>query len=421
MAKPKSKSGEMPFLDHLEELRWRIIYSLGSVLVAVGIGFWITLQFRPRRASGASRFCSYLPEHVLYFTHPSDKFSITLNTSMTVGLVLAAPIILYQLWLFLAPALHVHEKRVGIGVLFSGTILFISGAALAYFVVVPLALPWLLDFGSASMKPLITAEEYFGFLFAMVLTFGISFELPIVVLALAALNIVTPQFLSKYRRHAIVAIIVIGAFLTPGDLVWTTIALAVPLYALYELSVLGAVRHLPRKDTTSRGAGGGGAGGGPGVKAARRPMDRRGATRCRDGANIARRRSFPAGRRFVARADCSPSGAIRSRTARRSSGRRLTRSRSRCSTSADYTITRYQGDTAFFDAERKALDLLAAKKRPRDRRSRLAGRRQRQRDLLQRGDAPRHDRRPLRDETRRRPGRHHRATDAATTISPNVP
>jgi sec-independent protein translocase protein TatC len=239
MAKPKSMSGEMPFLDHLEELRWRIIYSLGSVLVAVGIGFWITLQF-DLVGLLAKPILKYLPEHVLYFTHPSDKFSITLNTSMTVGLVFAAPIILYQLWLFLAPALHVHEKRVGIGVLFSGTILFISGAALAYFVVVPLALPWLLDFGSASMKPLITAEEYFGFLFAMVLTFGISFELPIVVLALAALNIVTPQFLTKYRRHAIVAIIVIGAFLTPGDLVWTTIALSVPLYALYELSVIGA-------------------------------------------------------------------------------------------------------------------------------------------------------------------------------------
>ncbi len=90
------------------------------------------------------------------------------------------------------------------------------------------------------MKPLITAEEYFGFLFAMVLTFGISFELPIVVLALAALGIVTPQFLSKYRRHAVVLIVIIGAFLTPGDLVWTTIALSVPLYALYELSVVAA-------------------------------------------------------------------------------------------------------------------------------------------------------------------------------------
>jgi sec-independent protein translocase protein TatC len=236
----------MPFLDHLEELRWRIIYSLGSVLVSIGIGFWVTLHFDLVGVL-AKPIISILPTHVLYFTHPSDRFTIALNTSMTAGLVLAAPVILYQLWLFLSPALHAHEKRVGIGVLFAGTLLFISGAALAYFVVVPLALPWLLDFGSASMQPLITAEEYFGFLFTMVMTFGISFELPIVVLALAALNIVTPQFLSKYRRHAIVAIIIIGAFLTPGDLVWTTIALAVPLYALYELSVLGAYIIFMRK------------------------------------------------------------------------------------------------------------------------------------------------------------------------------
>jgi len=239
MSIPKSQSGEMPFLDHLEELRWRIIYALGAVLVCVGVGFWVTLHF-DLVGILAKPILKLLPQHVLFFTHPSDKFSISLNTSMTVGLVLAAPVILYQVWLFLAPALHKHEKRVGIGVLFSGTLLFIAGAALAYLVVVPLALPWLLDFGTASMQPLITAEEYFGFLFAMVLTFGVSFELPIVVLALAALNIVTPQFLARYRRHAVIAIIIIGAFLTPGDMLWTTIALAVPLYALYELSVLGA-------------------------------------------------------------------------------------------------------------------------------------------------------------------------------------
>jgi sec-independent protein translocase protein TatC len=245
---PKSNSGEMPFLDHLEELRWRIIYSLVASLVAMGIGFWVVLQFDLVRLL-AQPMLNQLPEgqKFLYFTHPSDKFSITLNTAMTCGLVLAAPVILYQLWLFLAPALHTHEKRVGIGVLFAGTVLFIAGACLAFLVVVPLALPWLLDFGTASMRPLITAEEYFGFIFAMVLTFGLSFELPIVVLAAAALGIVTPQLLTKYRRHAVVLIVIAGAFLTPGDMVWTTIALAVPLYALYELSVVAAVVIYRRK------------------------------------------------------------------------------------------------------------------------------------------------------------------------------
>src|SRR6476661_5640617 len=176
---PKSQSGEMPFLDHLEELRWRIIYSLGSVIVAIGLGFWVTLHFDLVRVL-AGPILPLLPQGKLVFTHPSDKFSITLNTAMTCGIVLAAPVI------------HKHEKRVGIGVLFAGTVLFIAGASLAFFVVVPLALPWLFDFGTSMMIPLITAEEYFSFVFTMVLTFGVSFELPIVVLALSALGIVTP-------------------------------------------------------------------------------------------------------------------------------------------------------------------------------------------------------------------------------------
>jgi sec-independent protein translocase protein TatC len=236
---PKSKSGEMPFLDHLEELRWRIIYSLAALIVCIGVGFWLAYRFD---AVGilARPVLPLIPEHKLVYTHPSEGFTVILDTGVTIGLVFAAPVLIYQIWAFLAPALHAHEKRVGIAVLYSGVALFIAGAALAYFVVVPLALPWLFDFGGPSLVPLITAEDYFDFIFAMVLTFGVGFELPIVILALAALNIVTPQFLSKYRRHAIVLIVIVGAFLTPGDMVWTTLALAVPLYALYELSVVAA-------------------------------------------------------------------------------------------------------------------------------------------------------------------------------------
>jgi sec-independent protein translocase protein TatC len=243
---PKSQSGEMPFLDHLEELRWRIIYSLIALLVCAGIGFWLAYRFD---AVGllAKPILPQIPEHKLVYTHPSEGFTVILNTGMTIGIVFAAPVILYQLWSFLAPALHKHEKRVALGVLYAGVVLFISGAALAYFIVIPLALPWLFGFAGPSLVPLITAEDYFSFVFAMVLTFGVSFELPIVVLALAALGVVTPQFLTRYRRHAIVLIVIIGAFLTPGDMVWTTVALSVPLYLLYELSVLASFVIYRRK------------------------------------------------------------------------------------------------------------------------------------------------------------------------------
>lgn len=240
MAIPNAPSGEMPFLDHLEELRWRIIYALGAVLVGVGLGFFLATKIDVVGVL-AQPIMPLLPEHKLVFTHPSEGFTIILDCAVTFGLVLASPVIIYQIWAFLAPALHKHERRIAVGVLFAGVLLFISGVVLAYFVVVPLAIPWLFEFGGPSLIPLITAEEYFSFLIAMTMTFGVSFELPIVICALAALNIVTPQFLNKYRRHAIVLIVIIGAFLTPGDLVWTTIALAVPLYGLYELSVLAAV------------------------------------------------------------------------------------------------------------------------------------------------------------------------------------
>ena len=146
--------------------------------------------------------------------------------------------ILYQVWAFLAPALYRSERKVVVGVLAGGIFLFAAGVALAFFVVLPLSLPWLQGFSGSAMEAMITASEYFGFVFALCLTFGLSFELPIVILALAAFGIVSPQLLRKYRRHAVVLIVIAGAFLTPGDLVWTTVALAVPLYGLFELSVL---------------------------------------------------------------------------------------------------------------------------------------------------------------------------------------
>lgn len=229
----------MPFLDHLEELRWRIIWALGGLGLGLAAGFVVTLHYH-LVAWLAKPILKLLPSHALYYTHPGDAFTLTLDTAFTFGFVVASPLVFYQLWAFLAPALKPNEKRLGLGVLFGGVLLFVAGAALAYFVVVPLALPWLMDFGGPALLPLITAEEYFDFIFAMIISFGVSFELPIVILALATLGLVTPAFLSKYRRHAIVLIVIIGAFITPGDMVWTTIALAVPLYALYELSVLMA-------------------------------------------------------------------------------------------------------------------------------------------------------------------------------------
>ena len=227
----------MPFLEHLEELRWRIIWSLVGLVVGVGAAFGILLEVdvigwleRP--------ILPLLDGRKLVFTHPGDPFQIVLQASVSLGILLALPIILHQLWAFVGPALHQHERRAAAGALTGAVVLFTCGVSLGWFVVLPLALPWLLSFGAPALEPMITAGEYFSFVFSLVLAFGVAFELPVVLLGLATLGLVTPQFLSKYRRHAIVATVIIGAFLTPGDLVWTTIAMAVPLYLLYELSIV---------------------------------------------------------------------------------------------------------------------------------------------------------------------------------------
>lgn len=237
MSDPRVISDEMPFLDHLEELRWRIIWSLLALMVGVGIAFTALLQFdviglleRP--------IAPYLHGHKLVYTHPGDPFSIVLNASIALGVAMALPVIFYQLWSFISPALHRHEKKLVMPMFVFATALFVSGVCLSWFVVLPLALPWLMGFATEALEPMITASEYFGFAISMTLAFGVCFELPIVIVSLALLGLVTPQFLNKFRRHAIVVCVVVGAFLTPGDLIWTTLAMAVPLYFLYEVSVL---------------------------------------------------------------------------------------------------------------------------------------------------------------------------------------
>lgn len=252
---PTSQSAEMPFLDHLEELRWRLIKALAALAVTVGLSFAALTQI-DLIGLLARPILPLLHGHKLIFTHPTDSFSIYMTMSLTLGVVLALPVIVYQAWAFLSPALYRHEKQVVVPVTVGAVFLFLSGVAVAYFGVMPLALKWLLDFQTASMEPMISGLEYFDFLLAMSLGFGLCFELPIVILALTALGLVTPAFLRKYRRHAVVLCTFVGAFLTPGDLVWTTIAMAVPLYLLYELSiVLSTVMYRRRQRSTADLAG----------------------------------------------------------------------------------------------------------------------------------------------------------------------
>ena len=234
MTKP---AAEMPFLDHLEELRWRIIWSLLALAVAFAIGFVLVMKGnviglleRP--------ILPYLHGRKLVYTNPGDPFRIVMTTSFALGFVLALPVIIYQVWAFLSPALYQHEKRVVVPVLFGATLLFLGGASVAYFYALPFTLRFLTGFGGESLEAMITVAAYFDFALSMCLTFGVVFELPIALVALTALGIVTPMFLRRYRRHAFVLCALGAALITPGDLITSTLMLIVPLYGLYELSVL---------------------------------------------------------------------------------------------------------------------------------------------------------------------------------------
>ncbi len=157
---------EMPFLDHLEELRWRLLWSLGALTLGVIAGFVVVMQFDVIGLL-ARPITPLLQGQKLIFTHPSDPFSIIMKAAFFIGILLALPVILYQLWAFLAPALHRHEKRIIIPMIAFAVLLFVAGAALAYFVVLPLTLRFLLGLQTESLQSMISAADYFGFAISM--------------------------------------------------------------------------------------------------------------------------------------------------------------------------------------------------------------------------------------------------------------
>lgn len=228
---------EMPFLEHLEELRWRIMWSLLALAICVVVSFVVLLRYDAIRIL-ALPILPYVPDQHLITTHPAGAFKIVMSAALALGAIFASPVIIYQVWAFLSPALHKHEKKVVIPVLIFGALLFLAGVALAFFGLIPLTLRFLLGVQSTVITPMISANEYFGFAIGFSLVMGAVFEMPIVVLALTALGIVTPAMLTRYRRHAIVICLVASAFITPGQDPLTLAAVFLPLVGLYEVSII---------------------------------------------------------------------------------------------------------------------------------------------------------------------------------------
>lgn len=248
-------TGEMPFLDHLEELRYRLLWAVGALGVAMLVAFAVIM--RPHLdviGYFAAPILPLLPDGKLVYTHPVDPVTIRLKIAFGFGFVLSSPVILYQVWAFLSPALHKHEKKLVLPVIFGATFLFAFGVFIGWRWVLPVMLDVLFSFQADSMRMMITAKEYFSFMVTICLAFGGIMQLPIIIMALTALGIVTPALLSKVRRHAMVGSVIISAIITPGDLITMTIVMALPLYGLYELSIIVSWITKRAKDRRARRA-----------------------------------------------------------------------------------------------------------------------------------------------------------------------
>jgi sec-independent protein translocase protein TatC len=232
-------SAEMPFLDHLEELRWRILKSLLGVAIAFVFTFWLCTASGLDVIGIATRpMEKYLHGKHLVYTNPIEPFTLLLQAAGVLAVVLGFPVVGYQVWAFLSPALSKSERKVLIPVLIAATLLFLAGIAMSVFVFVPVTMGLMEKLPHASIDAMLTVSEYFGFLFAVSLAFGAMFELPILILTLTAIGLVTPQFLTKYRRHAIVATLIVCEIVTPGDFIISTLMLWIPVYGLYEVSII---------------------------------------------------------------------------------------------------------------------------------------------------------------------------------------
>ena len=229
----------MPFLDHLEELRWRLVKSLAALVGSFFVSFYVTWIYFGQIIDWMVRpILPLLDSGKLVYTHPMGKFTILMQMAGIVAGIMASPVIGYQIWCFLSPALNPRERKVIIPVLGFAALLFLAGVALAVFIFVPVTAQMMTALQSDSLTSMITAEAYFSFMFFICLAFGAVFEMPILVLILTALGMITPQALKSVRRWAIVISLVVCEVITPGDAVISTLILWIPVYGLYELSIV---------------------------------------------------------------------------------------------------------------------------------------------------------------------------------------
>ena len=224
---------EMGFLDHLEELRVRILWAVLSVLI-VSIVAAFFADFLVKDVLLGPLLAVGLKAQVLT---PYGIMLTYMQVVIVVGIIGAMPIILYQLWKFVSPGLMPNERKYAFRIVFFTSICFLTGISFAYFILVPTALKFFSTFGTDVFQLNIAINEYISFMLSLILGAGLVFELPMISYFLAKMGLLTAGFMRKYRRHAIVAILIVSAVVTPTPDIVTQVLLAVPMLVLYEVSI----------------------------------------------------------------------------------------------------------------------------------------------------------------------------------------
>ena len=250
----EKRTGTMTVVEHLEELRHRIIVSLYAVAAGAVVGWFL---FQPFLNLIEKPYCQYISTHPsqapptgceLIFTAPLDAMLVKIKVVVFLGLAIALPVVLYQLWAFVAPGLTAKEKRYSIPFVVSSCVLFALGAIVAY-VMLPKGFGFLLGFAGEGVVPLLTIDRYVGFVVLVALAFGVSFLFPIFLVFLELVGVLSPELLAKYRRHSILGIAIFAAVITPSSDPYTMLAMMIPMYLFYEASIIIG-RFLKRRSRT---------------------------------------------------------------------------------------------------------------------------------------------------------------------------
>jgi sec-independent protein translocase protein TatC len=269
-----SRNGEMSFLEHLEELRWHIIRSLLAIVIMMIVAFCFKnvlfndIVLAPKNPTFITNrllceFGHYLAQHINFKnpdvlcinTKPPNLIAIKMagqltthiTVAMVAGLILAFPVIIREFWMFFKPALHSNEAKYARGAVLASSSLFFTGVLFGYFLLSPLSIYFLTSYTiSPDVVNQINVRSFIGTLTSICLATGVVFELPIVAFFLTKIGIITPAFMRKYRKHAIVVIFIVAAIITPPD-VFSQTLVAIPLLILYEISIFVSARVMKQK------------------------------------------------------------------------------------------------------------------------------------------------------------------------------